>query len=687
MSGGMVVLAVAISSAAGIKEAVWEGREEGSFAVTGTVAGVIAGNRSFTLFDDTGYCYLRATNSLLPAEASLAVARGHIGVDKNGWRRAFADSVEIVGEGALPEPLPVGASDLSNAFFDNRIVVLRGIVAAIKGDEIDPDWCFMVMRSKTGNFLAAVYAPVAADAARPDIPVSPGAEVRLTGIANVLPDGGRRKFKMPQLTLTSVGDIQVVTPAPATPLDVPEISFDKDGIANGQYKSAAMVAQMGLRRVRGRVLAVGKGKDVYLSVDGGQLVCATLAKGDTPRCGSQIVAAGFPNTDLFILKLDEAQWVDSGEDSEAVGDERARPLGQDVMTDEVLRNCYGRLVRLSGRALTVPSPGGLPDEPMKILHAGRILTVDVSAAPELCDRLSAGDRLEVTGLCVLNTSAWRVDYLFPSIDGFSVVVRSPGDVRVVERAPWLTSARLTVATLVLLLVTLALLGLVWMMRRIIVRKSRQLFRAEIGKVETELRVSERTRLAVEIHDSVSQYLVGVAYQLDAAAKALRRDAAAAGTFLSTAQKVLVSCREELRRCLSDLRGNALEMKDMAAAIRSTVAPVLRQAELSVRFDVRRECLSDTTAHALLCIVRELAANAVRHGGARHVKVAGTDEGDAILFSVRDDGAGFDAAHLPGPAKGHFGLQGIRERVAKLGGIVRIESGPDQGSCISVEILK
>ena len=688
MSAGAVFLAVAISSAAGIKEAVWEGREAGSFAVTGTVAGVIAGNRSFTLFDDTGYCYLRTTNSLLPAKASLAVARGHIGVDRNGWRRAFADSVEIVGEGVLPEPLSVGASDLSNAFFDNRLVTMRGIVAAVEGDEIDPDWNFMVMRSKTGNFLAAVYAPVAAGAARPDIPVSPGATVRLTGVANVLPDGGKRKFKMPQITLPSPESIQIVATAPKSPREAPEIVFDSNGIANGQYKSPALISQMGMRRVTGDVVAIAARRDVYISVRGGQVVCAELDRGVAPpSVGERIVAAGFPETNLFILKLNKARWEASSDAAAASSGEKTWMLPQSIPADEVLREHYGHMVGLNCRIVAVPGAEAVDAERMQVLFGGRIVPVDISGAPELCSALSPGDEIEVRGLCVLNTSEWRLGDMFPAIDGFTVVVRGVDEVRLLKAAPWWTTERLKVAVAALIAVTLVLSLCVGSLRRIIVRKSRQLFRAEIGKVETELRVSERTRLAVEIHDSVSQYLVGVAYQLDAAAKALRRDAAAAGTFLATAQKVLGSCREELRRCISDLRGNALEMADMSEAIRTTVQPVVRDARLSVRFAVRRGTLSDMTAHAILCIVRELAANAVRHGGAKHVKIAGASVGTAIRLSVRDDGSGFDAARHPGPAEGHFGLQGIRERVAKLGGIVRIESGPDQGSCISVEILK
>ena len=86
-------------------------------------------------------------------------------------------------------------------------------------------------------------------------------------------------------------------------------------------------------------------------------------------------------------------------------------------------------------------------------------------------------------------------------------------------------------------------------------------------------------------------------------------------------------------------------------------------------------------------MRELASNAVRHGGAKHVRVAGEMQGNRIRFSVRDDGCGFDTAKRPGPSEGHFGLQGIKERIARLGGSMKIESAIGEGTKITVEIGK
>ena len=99
----------------------------------------------------------------------------------------------------------------------------------------------------------------------------------------------------------------------------------------------------------------------------------------------------------------------------------------------------------------------------------------------------------------------------------------------------------------------------------------------------------------------------------------------------------------------------------------------------VRFNVSRRRLKDTTAHAILAIVRELAGNAIRHGAATKVRVAGCMDKGRILLSVRDNGCGFNPASCGGPLQGHFGLEGIRNRLCRLGGEMTIKSEPGKGT--------
>ena len=125
---------------------------------------------------------------------------------------------------------------------------------------------------------------------------------------------------------------------------------------------------------------------------------------------------------------------------------------------------------------------------------------------------------------------------------------------------------------------------------------------------------------------------------------------------------------------------------MTEAIERAVAPHTGSAKASVRFNVPREQLLETTTHAILRIIRELVSNAVRHGHASSIRIAGEHHGDQISFSVTDDGCGFDVREAPGPLQGHFGLQGIRERLKPYKGSIDIKSAVGKGTRIAVRMV-
>lgn len=180
-------------------------------------------------------------------------------------------------------------------------------------------------------------------------------------------------------------------------------------------------------------------------------------------------------------------------------------------------------------------------------------------------------------------------------------------------------------------------------------------------------------------------LTGVSLQIDAALGCHPAKSGPSSRYLETARQILAASRHELRGCLWDLRSRTFEEKDLTEAVARTLAPYAGETALAVRFNVPRDRLSETLTHTILRIVRELTVNAIRHGKARQVKVAGELQGDVIRFSVRDDGCGFDPATAPSPSTGHFGLVGVRERAAAVGGQVEIASAPGCGARVAVTL--
>ena len=266
-----------------------------------------------------------------------------------------------------------------------------------------------------------------------------------------------------------------------------------------------------------------------------------------------------------------------------------------------------------------------------------------------------------------------------------IAVRSSDDLTVVRAAPWWTPLRLSIAIVVLLL---ALVGItLWslLLRRLAERRGRELAAETIARTESELKVFERTRLAVELHDSIAQNLTGAALEIRTAKRGPKKLESDTEQHLDIALKTIDSSRTALRNCIWDLRNRALEEDDLEAAIRLTLAPHTGGTDVAIRFPVDRAMISDTTAHAFLSIIRELTLNAIRHGGATAIKIAGAVENGRLLFSVRDNGCGFDPERCPGMEQGHFGLQGVRERAKEFKGQVRIDSRPGTGAKVTITI--
>ena len=289
---------------------------------------------------------------------------------------------------------------------------------------------------------------------------------------------------------------------------------------------------------------------------------------------------------------------------------------------------------------------------------------------------------------------WNPNSVFPHVKGFMVVVRDSGDIRIISHPPWWTPGRL-LAVIGALLAALAGIFL-WnrSLTRLAERRGRELSEESVAHIAADLKVGERTRLAIELHDALSQNLTGVSLEIATAARlasqispqpSTRSTQRATLDHLDIAARSLKSCRDELRNCIWDLRNFALEEADMNDAVRRTLAPFIDGVNLIVRFNVPRARLPDDTAHALLRIIRELVQNAIRHGHAKNIKVAGCLDGKRLLFSVEDDGGGFDSQECPGVQQGHFGLQGIRERVKQFNGEMSIASKTGKGAKVTIAL--
>ena len=653
------------------------------FALTATVTvPTRKHNLSFNVEDDSGQTPL-SDHTLWPKRllkvGDVIRASGVVLREWNGRRFAHIRKLDVIGRRTPSEPSSVTLAQILDGSFFYRVVRTEGTVIDAFKDEIDPHFFFLVLADGRDTLCANFFN----EGPEPDFDRLIDARISLTGFANRSIDSRTRTHSGTEIANCDSQSIRILRPAPKSPFDVPLLEDDPDGIGT---------AGAGLpyrRKVRGQVIAVWHGNKLLVWTERGKVSKVELtSRKDAPSYGTFIEAVGIPETDLYHLNLSRAVWRAVRGTCPPQPEPEAVTAGK-MLTDgkgerEIKAYYHGRTIRMTGTINALPAVGN--GDHRTNLECGEYqIPLDFSSAPEALARLSAGCKAEVTGTCVMELENCRPQAPFPHIEGFAIVVRTPDDVRILARPPWWTPARLLVVIGSLLAALIAIL--VWnaVLRKLVERRGRQLFKAQISKAESELRIDERTRLAVELHDSISQNLTGVALEINSADRLSQTDAAAAHRHLDRAAMTLRSCRNELKNCLWDLRNATLENHDLDEAIRQTLAPHVGDAQLAVRFNVPRRLLTDNTAHAILRIIRELAVNAVRHGQARTIRVAGSREDGRLLFSVRDDGRGFDPRRCPGVAEGHFGLQGILERVEGLEGELNVRSAPGRGTKVTVAL--
>lgn len=566
--------------------------------------------------------------------------------------------------------------------YQGKGVQVRGFIRDVFADERDINYSYLVLQTDEGPVYVAVSVPE--EERRAYLYKLINAEVVVRG--NCFPSNTSKQprrhlgyFLIMPGTL-SEPDLTILTPAPLDPFLVPTIDDDTD---LGPFQ----LQQLGRRNISGKVLAVWGHGNVLLQTRTGRYSHIELAGRQAPGIGDFIEAVGFLDTDVYRLNLTRAIWrpTDPWPTTNATAKvtSAAKILTDGKGNPLVDTGMYGRLIRLTGTIQTLPGDAG--DGIVRIDNGGYVVPVDASACPAVLGTLSVGCRLQATGICLFDIGNCRPNDIFPQARGLSLVLREPNDVTILSRPPWWTARRLSLALVAAVAVLVAVL--VWNRSLSVLaeRRGRQLADEQIQRAGTELKVLERTRLSVDLHDALSQTLSGIAMQLGAIKRFAATDPARMARHLDIASRTLKSCRDEMRNLLWDLRSHVLDEPDIEKAIRQIIEPHTDEADVRIRFTVPRAQLTDTTARNLFCIIRELVTNAIRHGHATAIRIAGSLENRRLLCSVRDNGSGFDPRTAPGAENGHFGLQGIRERIEAANGDLTVESSPGNGAKVTLSM--
>jgi signal transduction histidine kinase len=556
----------------------------------------------------------------------------------------------VLGEGVLPKPQLFPFSELANGQQDSQWAQVRGIVRSAAVDRTSWREPALAMRiaSEGGEFHVRV--PIAREQ---DFSSWVDSEVRIEGVCGSLYNTNRQLtgilFYVPRLSF-----IKVEAPASEVPLS----ALLRFSPAEGTRHRV---------RVRGVVGYQQLGKALFLQSQGKGL--RVLTQQSTPlEIGDLVEVLGFPAMGDSAPMIEDAAFHRLGHENVQ------QPLKLDLAAP--WEQFDGMVVTTDAKLLNRQAqPDGLR---LMLQHGDMFFDADVAAgaAAERMLSIPLNSEVQLTGICLVRSGGlWQIP------QSFRMLLRQPQDVVVLKTPSWWNTRH----TLWVLGITGGVLMavLVWVV--VLGRRLREQMSVIRQKRHSSAVLEERNRIARELHDTLEQELAGITMQLDLAVDCFQQAPGVAQHALETARDMSRHSMVEARRSVWDLRCQLLENGDLVSALTQIVEPLVPREQTKADFKIQGSPvrLPAPVEMNLLRIGQEAVANAVKHGGARHVSIELRFEPASVCLTVRDDGEGFAAAQ-PSPT-GHFGLLDMRERAQSMGSHLKVESEPGHGTRIAVEV--
>ena len=208
------------------------------------------------------------------------------------------------------------------------------------------------------------------------------------------------------------------------------------------------------------------------------------------------------------------------------------------------------------------------------------------------------------------------------------------------------------------------------------------------KREFEAVLTERNRIARELHDSLAQGFTSVSMQLEATSAKLLTAPDSARDHLNQARLLVRGSLAEARRTVRDLRSEHLEGADLGMALKKVAHQLMSgtDTKIDVRSNGQLSGLSDQVEGALLRVGQEALTNAIKYARASQIDVNINRSGGKLELTITDNGCGFDPqSGIKSSNGGGFGLPGMKERIAQIGGRLLIESSVGKGTSIFASV--
>ena len=201
-----------------------------------------------------------------------------------------------------------------------------------------------------------------------------------------------------------------------------------------------------------------------------------------------------------------------------------------------------------------------------------------------------------------------------------------------------------------------------------------------GRLERDAAAAERSRLARELHDSVTQSLFAASLKADVVAETCVAPTPRVEQALEDLRHLTRGALAEMRTLLLEVRPDSVLRTPLAELLRQLVEAARGRARLAVELEAGSvRALPDAVHITFYRVAQEALNNVVRHAGASAARVVLGDDG-AVVLTVADDGAGFDTGEA---SRGRLGIISMRERAASVDADLTIETAPGRGTVVTL----
>lgn len=202
-------------------------------------------------------------------------------------------------------------------------------------------------------------------------------------------------------------------------------------------------------------------------------------------------------------------------------------------------------------------------------------------------------------------------------------------------------------------------------------------------------MEERERLARELHDSLGQILGYVNTQTQAAREMLSKDqVTVADTYLKRLVEVVQDAHTDVREYILSLQANPLKEEGLLPALETYLQQFSRRhglkTELLASDELAGIIFDPNVEIHLMRIIQEAVTNIRKHAGAQHVRITFEIANGQAQVTIEDDGCGFDPDQPSSNDGRHFGLRVMQDRAKEIGGSIRLQSNPGQGTTVKIQ---